>query len=101
MNNIGLLVIGVLIAVIGLVNISGNVSTIHSYHRKRVSEEDIPTYGKWMGTGTLIIGISVIIGFVLLEMNLDLYMGYCVAIGCVIGIMMMVYAQLKYNKGIF
>lgn len=33
------------------------------YNRRKVKEEDIPKYGKTIGSGTLIVGISVIISF--------------------------------------
>lgn len=38
--------LGVFISVMGIVNIKGNISTIHSYNRRKVKEEDIPKYGK-------------------------------------------------------
>ena len=63
MDNVMLLILGIFIAVIGMVNIKGNISTVHSYNRRKVKEEDIPKYGKTVGTGTIIIGISLIIAF--------------------------------------
>lgn len=46
MENIIMLILGVFISVMGIVNIKGNISTIHSYNRRKVKEEDIPKYGK-------------------------------------------------------
>lgn len=60
MDNIMMLILGLFISVLGIVNISGNISTIHSYNRRKVKEEDVPKYGKVVGTGTLIIGLSLI-----------------------------------------
>lgn len=60
MDNIALLILGVFISFLGIVNIMGNISTIHSYNRRRVKEEDVPKYGRAVGTGTLIIGASLI-----------------------------------------
>ena len=38
-------VVGVVIIVIGILNIKGNITMLHSYHRKKVKEEDIiPEY---------------------------------------------------------
>ena len=34
MENIIMLILGVFISVVGIVNIKGNISTIHSYNRK-------------------------------------------------------------------
>ena len=58
MKDILLLVLGVFITGIGLVNMMGNISTIHSYNRKNVKEEDVPAYGKTVGLGTVIIGFN-------------------------------------------
>ena len=44
MGNLMLLIIGIAISVLGIVNIKGNISTIHSYNRRKVSEEDVPKY---------------------------------------------------------
>ena len=54
MDNLILLILGLFISVLGITNIKGNISTIHSYNRRKVKEEDIPKYGKVVGTGTLI-----------------------------------------------
>ena len=62
MDNLMLLILGLFISVLGIVNIFGNVSTIHSYNRRKVKEEDIPKYGKAVGTGTLVIGVSFVLG---------------------------------------
>ena len=65
MENYLLLIVGILLSVIGAVNIKGNIRTIHAYNRRNVREEDIPKYGRAVGTGTLIIGdrSSTITGF--------------------------------------
>ena len=39
MENIMLLILGVFISVIGIVNIKGNISTIHSYNRRKVKKK--------------------------------------------------------------
>lgn len=44
MENVMLLVIGIVAAVIGVVNIRGNISTIHSYNRRNAREEDVPPH---------------------------------------------------------
>lgn len=46
MGNIAMLVIGLFISVIGIVNICGNISMIHSYNRRNVTESNAPKYGK-------------------------------------------------------
>ena len=90
----------VFISVIGIVNMTGNISTIHSYNRRRVKEEDIPKYGRAVGTGTLIIGVSLIAAFVTAFWS-EKAMPFIVIPALVIGLGFILYAQFKYNKGIF
>ena len=40
MDNIALLILGIFISVIGIVNMIGNISTIHSYNRRKVKEDE-------------------------------------------------------------
>ena len=63
MDNVLLLIFGLFLSVLGVVNIKGNISTIHSYNRRKVKEEDIPKYGKAVGTGTAIMGASLIVAY--------------------------------------
>ena len=100
MENIMLLFLGVVISVMGIVNIKGNISTIHSYNRRRVKEEDIPKYGKVVGTGTLIIGISLVLGFIVSFWSEEI-MGFIILPAVFVGLGFMLYGQIKYNKGIF
>lgn len=61
MDHTVLLVFGILLSGIGIVNCAGNISTIHPYNRRKAKEEDIPKYGKAVGTGTIIMGLSLCI----------------------------------------
>ena len=100
MENIMMLILGLCISVIGIVNITGNISTVHSYNRRRVEEEDIPKYGKVVGTGTLIIGLSLVLGYILSFWNEEI-MGFIIALVVIVGLGLMLYGQIKYNKGLF
>ena len=100
MEHIALLILGIFIAIIGIVNIMGNISTIHSYNRRKVREEDVPKYGRAVGTGTLIIGESLIAAFVTTFWS-ETAMSFIVIPALVIGLGFILYAQFKYNKGIF
>lgn len=40
------IIIGLIIIIIGILNMKGNISLLHSYHRKRVKKEDIIPFGK-------------------------------------------------------
>ena len=96
MENIIMLILGVLISVVGIVNIKGNISTIHSYNRRRVKEEDIPKYGKVVGTGTLIIGISLVLGFIVSFWSEEI-MGYIILTATIIGLGLILYGQFKFS----
>lgn len=100
MENITLLVLGVFISVLGIVNIKGNISTIHSYNRRKVKEEDIPKYGKAVGTGTLIIEVSLVVSFIVSFWS-EVMIEFIILSAGVVGIGFILYAQFKYNKGIF
>lgn len=100
MKNIMLLIMGVFISVIGIVNIKGNISTIHSYNRRKVKEEDIPKYGKSVGTGTLIMGVSFVLGFIASFWNEEI-MAFIILPAVIVGLGFMLYGQFKYNKGFF
>ncbi len=100
MDTIVLLILGSFLSVIGIVNMSGNVSSIHSYNRRRVKEEDLPKYGKAVGTGTLIIGASLIAAFFAALWN-EALPPFLVMPALIIGLGFILYAQIKYNKGIF
>ena len=100
MDHIALLILGIFIAIIGIVNMTGNISTIHSYNRRKVKEEDVPKYGRAVGTGTLIIGVSLIAAFVTTFWS-ETAMSFIVIPALVIGLGFILYAQFKYNKGIF
>ncbi len=100
MDKIMMLVLGLFISVLGIVNISGNISTIHSYNRRKVREEDVPKYGKAVGTGTLIIGISFVLGFIAAFWS-EVIMGIIILPAVIVGLAFILYGQIKYNHGIF
>lgn len=100
MDNLMLLILGLFISVLGIVNIKGNISTIHSYNRRKVKEEDIPKYGKAVGTGTLIIGISFIVSFFTTFWSEEI-IAFIAIPAVAIGLAFILYAQIKYNRGIF
>ena len=95
-----LLVMGILLSVLGVVNIMGNISTTHAWNRRRVREADIPRYGRAVGTGTLVIGAAFIVSYLVTFRNAAI-IDYIILSGLGIGLAFILYAQLKYNHGIF
>ena len=108
MESIVTAIVGVVCILIGVSNRKGNVSMMHSYHRSRVSEEDLLPFGKLVGLGMIIIGVSMLIMAVLsfaatwLQNNLYFIAGSIVlGTGFVLGLGIAFCAMFKYNKGIF
>ena len=107
-SNIVTFLVGIVCIGLGISNMRGNISSLHSYHRHRVSEEDRIPFGKQVGLGTMIVGIGIIIFSILSTVTLytehDIFVliGTAVLIvGIVVGLIMSFKAMIKYNKGIF
>lgn len=105
---ITMMVVGIIVCILGVVNMTGNISSLHSYHTKRVSEENRKPFGKLVGLGTLIIGIALIIYgvlhliFELTGMETLVVIGTAeLIVGIVVGMVISLYAIKKYNGGIF
>ena len=94
------LAVGAFIIVLGILNAKGNISMLHSYHRKRVKEEDVIPFGRRIGAGTIIIGLTIIVAAItdLLSLNIA---NIVLIVGFIPGIILIAYAMMKYNKGIF
>ena len=94
------LAVGAFIIVLGILNAKGNISMLHSYHRKRVKEEDVIPFGRRLGAGTIIIGLTIIVAAItdLLSLNIA---NIVLIVGFVPGFILIAYAMMKYNKGIF
>lgn len=100
--------LGLLIAAMGLTNWKGNLSTLHWYHRHRVTEENRPIFGKLVGAGTMLIGAALFFFSLLSYAGNQLQSAAFTVTGSVllvaaviIGLGVSFYAMIKYNKGIF
>lgn len=101
-------ILGVILIVLGVMNMKGNISSLHWYHRQRVTEEDRKPFGKLVGLGTLIIGVALVISGIMFWISevtateLWLIIGCVITVvGIVVGLVLSFYAMIKYNKGIF
>lgn len=102
------IILGIILVAFGVLNLKGNISSLHSYHRDRVAKEDVKPFGKLVGIGTIIIATSLIImGAFSLVTYYTSIKAFIIAgeitlgVGLVIGLIIMFYAIKKYNKGIF
>lgn len=99
------LFVGILLIILGTVNMTGNISSLHSYHRHRVSEENKKPFGKLVGLGTILCGVgTVILGLCNFVLEGSVFASAGTVIFCLflaVGLGLNFYAMIKYNKGIF
>ena len=102
------LAVGILVSVLGIINMTGNISSLHRYHRHRVSEENKKPFGRLVGLGTLIVGVALMafggLMFVFEQTALQIVLVIAPIIliaGVVVGLAISFYAMKKYNGGIF
>ncbi len=100
--------LGILVSILGIINMTGNISSLHWYHRQRVTEENRKPFGKLVGLGTLIIGLSMIVFGILFLIFEQTQLQAFVVIGVIelivsiiVGMFVSFYAMKKYNGGIF
>ena len=100
-------IVGIICIVIGIKNMKGDISSLHSYHKNRVKEEDVLPFGRLVGMGTIIVGAAVMLFSALsalaVALGNDVYtvIGTVVMIvGIVAGLGVAFYGMKKYNGGI-
>ncbi len=96
-----MVLLGVVLLLLGVNNCRGHIASIHWYNRRRVSPEQQKPYGRWMGLGTGLMGLSLVVTGALQVWARNETNAYILLAGVVVGLGMMLYAQFKYNKGIF
>lgn len=101
-------VVGVIIIILGIINMTGNISMLHSYHRARVSEENRKPFGKRVGIGLILTGIGVIAEGVMIFLAEKMQNEAFATAGTIVmtaffipGFILMFAAMKKYNGGIF
>ena len=107
-GNIVAFLVGVVCIVLGISNMRGNISSLHSYHRHRVSEENRIPFGKKVGLGTIICGGTIVAFSIFSLINLYIENQILTVVstviliaGLVAGLCLSLYAMIKYNKGVF
>ena len=105
---IGSVLVGIVCIFLGISNMRGNISSLHSYHRSRVKDEDVKPFGKMVGLGTLLCGVGVLImsafSFIASLSGIDALVivgTVLMMVGIVVGCVISFYAMKKYNGGIF
>ena len=98
---IGMFGLGIVFVLLGIFNMCGNIGSIHWYNRRKVTKENQKAYCLVMGLGTLIIGVTLIAATIVQVLAGVEQGAFVILGGVVIGFSLMLYAQFKYNKGIF
>ena len=100
--------VGVVCIALGISNMKGNISSVHWYHRKRVTEENLLPFGKTIGLGTAVCGGALMASglFTFASQKTQLAVlatagNVIMVAGLVVGLGITLYAMIKYNKGIF
>ena len=100
--------LGIIVSVLGIINMTGNISSLHRYHRHRVTVENKKPFGKLVGLGTLIIGLVMIVFGILFfifektQLQALMIIGEVqLIVGIIVGLALNFYAMKKYNGGIF
>ena len=100
--------LGLLISILGIINMTGNISSLHWYHRQRVTEESRKPFGKLVGLGTLISGLAMIVFGILFlifeqtQLTAFVILGVIeLIVSIIVGMSISFYAMKKYNGGIF
>lgn len=96
-----LLGLGIILVILGIFNMKGNIASIHWYNRRKVTKENQKAYCLVMGLGTTIIGAGLIIAGVTQVFWGEVVGSFVILAGLLIGLSLMLYAQIKYNRGIF
>ena len=100
--------VGVICILLGISNAKGNISSLHTYHRNRVKEEDRLPFGRLVGLGTILSGVGVLLYSGCLALSIYKEAAFWNVIGSALmllflgaGLGISFYAMKKYNNGIF
>ena len=99
---------GIACIVFGIIHTTGNINSLHSYHRDNIKEEDKKPFGRRVGAGTITIGASLFVYGVLMLFAELLAMPVLTTValiimlvGIFVGLVITFWAIKKYNKTIF
>lgn len=93
--------IGAMLVALGIFNMCGNIASIHWYNRRKVTKENQKVYCFIVGLGTLIVGAGLIAAGII-QVLIGMEESAFVTVGSMLaGIGLILYAQFKYNRGLF
>ena len=99
---IGFAAVGIVLIVLGFLTWKKQtVAFLHSYHYKKVKEEEIPEYTKQMGIGQIIIGIAFCLTALLRLLSMRTVSWVVFIVGLAAGLVFILKAQFKHNGSLF
>lgn len=98
---VSMIAMSLILIFLGIFNLQGNIGSIHWYNRRKVTKENQLPYCRLHGIGCITIGISMILCAILSVFGYIVIGEFITLIGVIIGFGCILYAQFKYNKGIF
>lgn len=94
-------IIGFILLIIAyLLGIKHKIELMHDYHMRKVKKQDVKAYCQTIGLGFLIIGVSWLGQGIYDNMLINDGMTI-ICYGTFIGLIIIIYAQYRYNGGIF
>lgn len=97
-----LLAAGILFLILGwLIWKKEKITLLHDYHYAKVKPEDRKAYTGAMGKGLSAMGIGMIASGVMQLTQYEAIGWYLLGTAFAVGLAVMIYAQMKYNRGIF
>ena len=92
------LAVGLLCVVLGLLLWrKQKISLLHDYHYQYVKREDIPAYTRQVGMGLVTVGAGISVAG-LLDLVLSPLWWVPLAAGIILGLILLIRAQRKYNR---
>lgn len=77
------------------------ITLIHDYHYTKVIKKDIKPYTEKMGKACIVMGIGIILTGAVDSITNTFYGWIFFGVCFISGLSMMIYAQFKYNDGLF
>ena len=101
-ETIGFAAVGIILIVLGIITWKKQTTAfLHSYHYKKVKEEDLPAYTRQMGIGQIVIGIAFCLAALFRLLSQMTVSWVVLAVGVVIGAALIFKAQSNHNGSLF
>lgn len=91
--------IGIVLIMLGyMVWKKEKISLFHEYHYDKVSAEDKKAFCTISGIGVVLIGIGILITAVIIGITNSMWSFIPFVLGFVAGLIMLIYAGIRYNR---